>query len=188
MPIQVKSLTGRRRGRPSNYVRRRLELALEAATDELVKDMRQATRTWKRKPVFTFRRRAGRAGNKRAWIWNVFTDDPRWEWISEGTGIHGPKKRTYKIRPKKPGGRLRFGTPYTPATKAAGGAGRPRFIAQQASVGGDIVYAKEVTHPGIAPRRLNRTITRRHQKRVRILVESALDVSFLDKGRSRRVR
>jgi len=52
-------------------------------------------------------------------------------WLERGTGLHGPKKRKYEIRPKNKAG-LFWGA-YTPD-------GRP-------------VIRKKVLHPGIKPRR-----------------------------------
>ena len=171
MPIEVRSLIKRRRGRPRNETRRRLELALDGANDAVLADMRKATKTWKRRPTFTARIKRVRGG----WVTNVFTDDPRWEWISEGT-------KPYTIRPRGPGYPLRFNVPYKAATASN------RLIARQASVGNTVARAYVVHHPGIKARNLNRRIARRHQKTFRVLVESALAVSFLDKGRSRRVK
>ena len=170
MPIKVKSVIKTRRGRRPNYVRERLNLAIDGAMDSILADLRKATGTWKRKPKFTARIRR----TSRAWVTEVFTDDPRWEWISEGT-------KPYLIFPRKPGGRLRFGYPYSPATASN------RLVAREAKVGGDVAYVSYVRHPGIKARNLNRRIARRHEKTFRVLVESALDVNFLDKSRSRRI-
>lgn len=69
-----------------------------------------------------------------------------WIWLNRGTGLHGPKKRAYKIRPKTAPA-LRFQTGYS--AKTAPGA---QYDVGDGSKSGAWVQKQEVTHPGIKPR------------------------------------
>jgi hypothetical protein len=97
----------------------------------------------------------------------------KWEWVSRGTGLYGPKHKKYKIRPKRqrrfaagaPEGRggqfrkraksLAFPSAYAPHTKPRG----PSYGGPGKS-SGDMVFAAEVNHPGIKPRHFEEAITR----------------------------
>ena len=70
-----------------------------------------------------------------------------WQWVSRGTGLYGPKKRKYPIRPKKKGGVLAFPESYTPKTTVRG----PGYKGSGKS-SGPTIFAKEVMHPGIKGR------------------------------------
>lgn len=74
-------------------------------------------------------------------------------WIDQGTGLHGPKKRAYKI-PKypKPNSLLTFRTGYQPKTLPIA-----RFNQGPGQATGNWVSVKEVTHPGIRSREFIKT-------------------------------
>lgn len=61
----------------------------------------------------------------------VITEDDVATYLEYGTGLYGPEHRPYIIRPKTPGGMLRF------------------YSRRE----GRWVYARSVTHPGIHPQR-----------------------------------
>jgi hypothetical protein len=79
-------------------------------------------------------------------------------------GTDGP----YTIKPKKQGGRLAFQTGYQPKTLpiAQSGVG-------PGAAGGPLVFARQVTHPGIDARLFSETIQRRTDKDFRRNVENA---------------
>lgn len=86
-----------------------------------------ARRSWRRKPV----RRGASILSEQVWEGGVETDDEVAGFLETGTGLYGPHHQAYWIRPKKPGGTLRFWSRRD----------------------GNWVFAKEVLHPGIRPQR-----------------------------------
>lgn len=79
-----------------------------------------------------------------AWVWTgtVYTEVEYAPYVEEGTGLFGPRRRKYKIEPKKPGGVLAF-TNYE--RSPSGGVildvhGKPQ--------GGATVFVRFVMHPG----------------------------------------
>lgn len=80
-----------------------------------------------------------------AWCWQstVWTEVEYALYVERGTGLWGPKRRKYKIQPKKPGGVLAF----TPYARTAGGGVILDVQGQPASDGG-LVTVRFVMHPG----------------------------------------
>jgi Bacteriophage HK97-gp10, putative tail-component len=76
------------------------------------------------------------------WEGKVFTEVEYAEYVERGTGLWGPRRKKYKIEPKKPGGVLAF-TPY--ARMPNGGV---ILDVQNGVVSGQPVYARYVMHPG----------------------------------------
>lgn len=71
-----------------------------------------------------------------------------WDYVNEGTGMAGGFRSTrYPIRPKRPGGRLKFRTGYRART-----APNAQFGVGDGSRTGDFVTTDLVLHPGIEPR------------------------------------
>lgn len=68
-------------------------------------------------------------------------------YVDKGTGLYGPKKQAYEIKPKQPGGMLRFQPGYSarsqPGAKIGMGTGE-HF--------GEWISKKSVMHPGIKAR------------------------------------
>lgn len=78
-----------------------------------------------------------------AWSGSVYTEVEYAPFVESGTGLFGPKRKKYKIAPKKPGGVLAF-SPY--ARMPNGGvildvSGAPRK-------GGGDIFVRFVMHPG----------------------------------------
>lgn len=86
-----------------------------------------ARRSWKEKPV------VGPIPSLRADVYEtgIESDDQITVFLEYGTGLYGPEHRPYVIRPKNPGGFLRF----------------------YSRKSGQWVFARQVTHPGIHPQR-----------------------------------
>ena len=80
----------------------------------------------------------------------------KWKWLTEGTGLYGPKHKKYPIRPKKPGGVLAFPSLYKPRTRPGAG-GQYKGPGKSS---GPTVFTEEVMHPGIEPRPFPEVIAR----------------------------
>lgn len=92
-----------------------------------------------------------------------------WKWLTEGTGLYGPKHKKYPIVPKK-AKVLRFRTGYQPKTRpGAGGQYKGPGIAT-----GEIVHTKKVMHPGIRPRPFPKVISRWYTPKFRRHIENAM--------------
>lgn len=81
-----------------------------------------------------------------AWVGSVYTNVPYAAPMEYGSGLWGPKRKKFKIEPKKPGGWLAF-QPYV-RTNANG---KPEIVLDE--TGGPVkkggkVYTKLVLHPG----------------------------------------
>jgi len=111
------------------------------------------------------------SGEKPTWeIENKVTDDyistsvkatggkgkDKWQWVTEGTGLYGPKKKKIHIEPKKPGGVLAFPSGYTRRTRpGAGGQYKGPGTYTQ-----DTVFAKSVDVKGTKPAKLQEAVIR----------------------------
>ena len=84
----------------------------------------------------------------------------KWMYLTQGTGLYGPKHRAYPIYPKR-AKVLRFRTGYSPRTlPGAGGQYKGPGQATGATVFAHKVDKPGVTHPGIKKRRLPQAIAR----------------------------
>ena len=108
------------------------------------------------KPGFKARKRVTRTGISVSVYPTGGEGKDKWIWLTQGTGLYGPKKKEIKIKPKKPGGVLAFPSVYTPRTRA--GAGGQYKGSGKSS--GPTVFAKEVTIKGIRPRPFPKVIAR----------------------------
>ncbi len=77
-----------------------------------------------------------------AWEGRVFTEVEYAPYVELGTGLWGPKRKKYKIAPKKPGGVLAF-SPYTRMPN-----GGVILDVQGAPVQGKLITVRFVMHPG----------------------------------------
>jgi hypothetical protein len=113
--------------------------------------------TWATKPTFkvTIQQQKGLTR------FSVGTTEPRYIGIDKGTGKWGSSKRSYIIRPRNPNGVLVFRSQYISATKPNSGTGGINTLRPTtASRSGELVFTKQVTHPGIKPRFFTRRIQR----------------------------
>lgn len=94
----------------------------------------------------------------------------KWIWLTQGTGLYGPKHRKYTITPKKKGGVLAFPSLYTPRTRP--GAGGQYKGAGKSS--GPTVFAASVEHPGIKPRPFPKVIARWARPKFRRQMRNAI--------------
>lgn len=84
--------------------------------------------------------------------------------------------RPHVIRPKKQGGKLAFQAGYQPKTRPIGRSGGPGRSS------GPTVFARQVNHPGFAPRHFSRVINKKLDKRF----TKAIDRGVRLGGRKRR--
>lgn len=77
-----------------------------------------------------------------AWEGRVFTEVDYALYVERGTGLWGPQHRKFEIKPKTPGGVLRF----SPYTRLASGA--VMLTVENGLTKGGPIYAKVVLHPG----------------------------------------
>lgn len=104
----------------------------------------------------------------------VLTTDPVYVMLN-----NGPDKASWAIRPKKPGGKLRFSSGYIAKTT-------PRVIGAHAGgPSGDTVFSRGVTHHGYAARQWSEEIwDRREQGAFYKKLQEAIDRGL--RGRKRR--
>lgn len=138
--------------RKSKAIRKQIRAAAQETARDMANWLTVATREWTHKPRFVGRVtllpdyvevKVDVAGNAK----KIFF------YVDQGTGLYGPKKQPYEIKPKQPGGLLKFQTGYDarsqPGAKIGMGTGQPF---------GDWISAKSVMHPGIAPRDFSKKV------------------------------
>ncbi|NJL54391.1 hypothetical protein HC928_03780 [bacterium] len=88
-----------------------------------------------------------------------------WVWVDQGTGLHGPEGKAYKI-PKVADGRLlAFKTDYRPKTMPVANFN----VGPGKALGATVFTRKQITHPGIKPR--NFTLDQADEVRLTIVSE-----------------
>lgn len=97
--------------------------------------------SYKREPV-DYKAVANLSWAAYAWEGSVFTEVEYAPFVEMGTGLWGPKRKKYKIEPKKPGGVLAF-TPYQRMPN-----GGVILDVQGAPAAGKPVMVRFVMHPG----------------------------------------
>jgi len=114
------------------------------------KSMKIAVSQWTEKPDY-YHKSAVKPGR---WTYRQYhrsqtVGGQRYNWVRNGTGLHGARHMAYPIYPKTPGGVLRFGTPHSPKSLAPG---QSRPSGPRTVVFTTKVDRPGVTHPGIKPR------------------------------------
>lgn len=94
----------------------------------------------------------------------------KWIWLTEGTGIHGPRHKEIVIKPKKPEGVLAFPSVYIPRTRPGAG-GQYKGLGKSS---GETVFAKEVHVKGIKPRPFHKVIARWARSKFKKQMENAM--------------
>lgn len=92
----------------------------------------------------------------------VWTDDPRFRWLDEGT-------RPHVIRPKREGGVLVFPSQFTPKTSPQ------RLESRPGGSSGELVFTKVVHHPGTKARNYSRQLRLLLDNRFRQMLDDAFD-------------
>lgn len=120
------------------------------------------TANWQNKPEFKARKEItpDRIAIR---VWPSGAAAKVWEYVSKGS-------RPHEIRPKKAGGKLRFmGGTYQAKTGPGGHYKGPGKV-----VGGQIMYAKRVMHPGVKAREFEKHIHRWATPGARKMIENAM--------------
>lgn len=142
-----------------NAVRKEYEALADYIIEVLTNDIKQ----WKRKPTFI------KEVSVTTRIWSIVIKvDMRtrmgkiWNWVNEGTGLHGPEQRAYPIYPVKARA-LHFYVPHYPKTLGTGPIIGPRIVMSQGVAEQSEVFAAKVdkpgqTHPGITPRHFTESL------------------------------
>lgn len=128
----------------------RLETRLEAGLVDAGEDWHTYNllnvATWRKKPQWNFR--VEREGRNILLISEATGRHKMlWVYVDKGTGLDGPRRQRYPIRPRDPNGSLVFRENHDPKTRAVA----------QANVGtgessGALLVRKLVMHPGITKR------------------------------------
>jgi hypothetical protein len=169
MPVAFKAIKPQKLKVPEMY--KAIEAEAKAAANDLELEFMLSTATWKHQPKFE---KLVQVGPKSVEIL-VDTDDEIYRYVNEGTGIEGPKHRTYRI-PKSGYANLAFPSVFRPKSqpnRQTSGAGYS---------GGPMAHASVIEHhPGIKPRRFDKVIMKRFnpkfKKRMEDAMKSASEVS-----------
>jgi len=129
---------------------------ISAEIDQTVKEFEKiavaehaaVVKTWQHQPEFKARRYGWLVKGSHAISVQVWTDDPVWRYVDEGTKPH-------PIRPKKRGGVLAFPSMFKPKTQ-------PRSLKSGAGAsGGPVVITQAVEHPGTEARNFSAMLQRK---------------------------
>ena len=147
MQILLRPVRGRKKHPNWTGIAKEIERTLDSVVKPRLLDYpRRIVASWSNKPDFKARKRVTRDAIS-VYVYPAGPHKDIWQWVSRGTGLYGPKKRKYPIRPKKKGGVLAFPESYTPKTTVRG----PGYKGSGKS-SGPTIFAKEVMHPGIKGR------------------------------------
>lgn len=143
----------RTRGRSPRWsnIAREIARVLDSKTKpELIKEHERRVENWDNKPGFKARKFVSRQAIKVTVFPTGGKGKQLWEWTSKGTKPH---KIVAKNAPV-----LAFPSLYIPKTIPAGGFGGP------GASGDEIIFAKEVNHPGTRPRKFPFFIAKNYKK------------------------
>lgn len=134
-------------------LRRAIDNALNGAAKAVKVDLDTTTQSWKSRPEFTIDRTAdGRI---------VATDDEVFQYVDAGTRPHVITARNKPV--------LTFGVGGSPKTT-------PRVIGSKPGTKGrSIVRAKQVHHPGSAPREFTDTVKEKWDDELPVTLQRAID-------------
>ena len=128
---------------------------LTAQAKAIKADFGVTTQTWQHKPKVTINAPS-------PYERQITVDDEVYAMLNEGTKAHD-------IKPKRPGGLLRFRGPFRPKTL-------PNEIMSQAGSRGSVtVWSRGVHHPGTAARNWDRVIAKKWRERMGDIFQRAID-------------
>ena len=133
--------------------------AMRRAATALKKDFEGTTATWKRKPKFEALISLKKPGPTIL----IGTDSEVWNWIDQGTGLHGPRRRKYEIwagiyTGKSQATVLAFPSAFEPKTK-------PGSLRSGSGYKGPVdTFRPYVLHPGIEPREFSEQIAKNRKR------------------------
>lgn len=154
-------------------IQRELRQVVQNTSQELKDYLTEVTASWEHK--VTFRRvMVVNATLIKAGVQAVGKNKAIFGYVDRGTGKYGPKGVSYKIKPVA-APLLRFKSGYDARSRpAAGAGGMPRANVGSGKATGTWVATKEVTHPGIRPRKFAESFEKQLQPDFRRRVNNAL--------------
>lgn len=142
---------------PARYIAE-VDRAVITSKNGVQADFKKTTATWSHQPKWY--------ATRRGYIWYIGTSDVIYSYVDEGT-------RPHVIRPKRPGGRLRFfRTGFKPKSRVG-------YIASYAGqkANKDLTYTRVVHHPGTKARRFSEKIKEKWEKEFKRLCRQAIKVA-----------
>lgn len=162
MPLLIKAIKPTRLNIPG--MQAALEAEAKKAANDLELEFMLSTATWEHQVKFE---KLTQVGPKSIEIL-VDTDDQIYTWVNEGTGLEGPKHKSYRI-PKAGYANLAFPSMFRPKSQPG------RQTSGGGSSGGPMVFASVIeAHPGIKPRRFDKVIMKRFSPKFRRRMEQAM--------------
>lgn len=157
MPVAFKAISPK--ALKVDEIYKAIELNAAVAKKGILKDYQKTTQTWDHKVDFEAELIINPNGGVSI---TVDTDDEQYFWVHEGTKPH-------EIRPKKPGGKLRFQGTYTAKTVPG--------VIQSRSGGpsGEFQYRDVVQHPGTKARLFSKPIFKKWKPFFERQMQRALD-------------
>lgn len=154
-------------------VQRELRQVVQNTAQEAKDYLTEVTASWEHKVQFR-RVMVVSATVIKASVQAVGKNKAIFGYVDQGTGKYGAKGVAYKIKPKA-GGVLRFKGAYDARSQpAAGPGGVPRPNVGTGKAIGGWVSTKEVTHPGIRPRKFVEAFEKKLQPDFRRRVSNAI--------------
>ena len=158
MAVAMKLIRRPRTRVTTRAVRKEIKAAYNVVGDDIVRDLNALLTGWSTKPKFQKKVFI----SPRQWRLEIRVDrrtrgGKRFTWSDKGTGLYGPKKARYPIRPKRAKA-LRFRVPHRPKTLAPGQA----MPSGQAKT----VVTQLVMHPGIRPRKFTARTVKKYSNRM----------------------
>lgn len=173
-------------------LRDELHTELYNTGQDILTDLQYAVVSWRRRPNFRAQIRVSRhllavevSPDRHSKAGKIFV------WVDKGTGVHGPHKRPYIIRPRprRRGGKgyLKFQTDYLPKSlPVAKGAKAARVNVGPGVAIGPWVQTESVLHPGIEPRRITEAAVNNLKPSFQRRIENAIRRAVNRAARSRR--
>lgn len=134
---------------------RALTNGLNATAKGVQTDFNVTAQTWQHKPTFAIT-------SPTPYQREISTDDTIYAYVNEGTKPH-------EIRPKRPGGRLLFTTPFRAKTVPG------QIRSNQGSKGTTPVVAQVVHHPGTTARDFDKAIATKWDKQFGVIMQRSVD-------------
>jgi hypothetical protein len=154
-------------------VRRELRQVVQNTAQELKDYLTGVTAKWEHKPKFR-RVMVVRPTLIRASVQAVGKNSDIFGYVDRGTGKYGARGAAYKIKPVNAPA-LKFRAGYDARSRPSDGPGSaPRANVGTGKAIGGWVTTKEVTHPGIRPRKFAETFEQKLQPNFRRRVSNAI--------------
>lgn len=178
MRILVKHIGSRRRTRWDEEVVAEIKRRMDSQVKPgLIKLFEEVVSDWDTHIKFRARK-TERGGDIIVYVFPVGSKKAKkiWNYVSRGTGLHGPKRKKYRI-PKEGKKLLAFPMSYAPHTKVGGGRKAPGY-GGPGTYSGKTVFAMHVWNPGIEGRHFEEAIARRYRPKFDRIMAKAIVVGI----------